>query len=101
MPQRRPYRYRVDIRPDARAGLDALAPAPRQAAWHLIRDLQADPYRAGTKQLENQPDGTRRAVLGGRRLIYSVNQDSRTIAVERIDLRAIVYAGRFSRRRPP
>ena len=62
----------------------------------MIRELQEDPYRVGTTQMRDQPEGTRRAVLGNRRMIYIVDQETRTILIERIDLRAIVYTGRFA-----
>lgn len=101
LPERRGYRYAADFNTDGRADMDALAPAPRRSAWRLIRELQTNPYRAGTKQLLGQPDGTRRAVLGGRRMIYSVNQPTRTITIQRIDLRADIYTGNFARRGPP
>lgn len=71
--------------------MHALAPAPRRAAWHLIRRLQADPYRPGTIQLRNQPEGRRRAVLGRRRLIYTVDPGNRAILIERIAPRSTVY----------
>ena len=100
LPERRGYRYAVDFNTDGRADLDALAPAPRRAAWRLIRELQTDPYRSGTKQLLGQPEGTRRAILGGRRMIYSVNQHARTITIQRIDLRANIYTGDFARQNP-
>ncbi len=78
------------------ADFHALAPEPRRAARRLIRDLQADPYRSGTKQLAGQEKGTRRAVAGGRRIIYIVDDETRTISIERIDLRATVYRPPFN-----
>ncbi len=100
LPERRGYRYAAGFDTDGRTDMDALAPAPRRAAWRLIRELQADPYRSGTKQLQGQPEGTRRAVLGGRRMIYSVDQRARTITIQRIDLRAYIYSGNFALQNP-
>ena len=34
-------------------------------------------------------------------MIYSVNQPTRTITIQRIDLRADIYTGNFARRGPP
>ena len=96
LPGRRAYRFSVRLRPDGRADLRSLAPAPRKAAWRMIRQLQENPYRAGTKQMHGQPEGTRRAVLGNRRMIYTVDLETRTILIERIDLRATIYTGRFA-----
>ena len=96
LPSHRVYRFSAQLHPDSRADLRALAPAPRKAAWRMIRELQEDPYRAGTKQMHDQPEGTRRAVLGNRRMIYSVDLETRTILIERIDLRATIYTGRFA-----
>ena len=90
-PRRREYRFSLRYRPDGLAGLNALAPAPRRAARQLIRDLQSDPYRAGTKQLAGQPEGRRRAVLGSQRFIYAVDDRTRRILIERIEPRATVY----------
>ena len=90
-PPRREYRFSLRYRPDGLAGLNALAPGPRRAARRLIRELQSDPYRTGTKQLAGQPEGRRRAVLGSRRRIYAVNDRTRTILIERIEPRATVY----------
>ena len=90
-PPRREYRFSLRYRPDGLASLNALAPGPRRAARRLIRELQSDPYRAGTKQLAGQPEGRRRAVPGSRRLIYAVNDRTRTILIERIEPRATVY----------
>ena len=96
LPGRRVYRFSAQLHPDGRADLRSLAPAPRKAAWRMIRELQEDPYRASTKQMRNQPEGPRRAVLGNRRMIYSVDLETRTILIERIDLRTIIYTGRFA-----
>ena len=90
-PRRREYRFSLRYRPDALAGLNTLAPAPRRTARQLIRDLQSDLYRSGTKQLAGQPEGRRRAVLGSRRLICAVDERTRTILIERIEPRATVY----------
>ena len=95
LPRRRTYPFTLQYSEAGDAEFHALAPNPRQAARRLIRDLQADPYRAGTKQLAGQGEGTRRAVFGGRRIIYIVDDETRTISIERIDLRAIVYRPPF------
>ena len=73
------------------AAFHSLPPAPRRAARRLMRDLLDDPFCAGTLQLHNQPEGRRRAAFGGRRIIYVVNQRARTIVIERVAPRHIVY----------
>lgn len=81
----------MTFKDEALAALRSLPPVPRRAARRLIRDLLDDPFRAGTLQLRNQPQGRRRAVFGDRRIVYLVNPRARTIVIERVAPRRIVY----------
>ena len=90
-PERSGRRYAADFTAEGRADMDALAPAPRRAAWRMLRRLQIDPYGPDSKQLRGQPEGKRRAAVGRWRIIYQVDQAGRTFTVQRVKPRETIY----------
>ena len=91
--RRRRHRFALEYTATGRADFASLAPAPRQAARRLIRELLDDPYRSGTKQLLGQPEGRRRAAFGNRRIIYQVRTGAEKVIIEHIGPRSTIYQG--------
>jgi mRNA interferase RelE/StbE len=83
-------RYAIDIRPRARRSLRQLDPSVRAAVARVIDSLAADPRPPGVRPLT----GHRlymRVRWGDYRVIYAVDDATRTIAVAVVGHRREVY----------
>lgn len=86
--------FRLQVAPSAARSFLRL---PERAAWAVASFLGGDliekPYRVG-KPLRNEFEGWRCARRGAYRVVYRIDEPSRTIVIERIDHRADVYRPR-------
>ncbi len=73
--------YRLRVTPPAQRGLDRLTAAAAAAiAEFLLGDLRRVPYRVG-KPLRAELTGTWSARRGPYRIVYSIDDGNRTVAV--------------------
>jgi mRNA interferase RelE/StbE len=86
--------YRLRVTPPAQRGLDRLPAAVAAAiAEFVLGDLRRDPRRVG-RPLRAELTGTWSARRGPYRIVYSIDDGNKTVAVLRIDHRADVYRHR-------
>ena len=84
--------YRLLVTPPTHRGLDRL-PAAAAVVEFLLGDFLRDPRRVG-KPLRGELTGTWSARRGPYRVVYSIDEPARLVAVLRIDHRADVYRRR-------
>lgn len=76
--------YQTKIAPEAKKELRALPAYVRAQAYQLIDTLETTPRPPRAKELRGKP-GIYRLWLAGRwRIVYSVNDDTRTVRIIRI-----------------
>lgn len=86
--------YKVEWYPGAVGDLRSLSVGDRNLARACKDDLAANPYNHRTKPLEVEGLPLRRAQFGargGKRIIYIVNDESKTIVIYAVGDRKTVY----------
>lgn len=82
--------YAVQVRPRARKALRQLGPAARKDILAAVRTLGTDPRPAGVKSLKGHRPWLRVRV-GDYRIIYDVDDTTRTVTIVVVGHRREVY----------
>lgn len=86
--------YEVDITPEGVRHLDKLPPKVRAAAIEaILGGIAENPQRAG-KPLTGELTGLFSARRGDYRVVYEIDEDSRTVLVHRVQHRRDAYRRR-------
>ena len=93
--------YRVRRSDQAAAQIRALSPRPRRLFNDAVRELARDPRGGNAKKL-NRYETLWRFLIGGWRIIFSVDVEARIVTILRIGRRRTVYDDLDDlERRPP
>ena len=82
--------YAIEIRPPAKRGLDGLPADERERAIRAIRKLAETPRPRGSEKIVGG-NGERRIRVGVYRIIYDVNDATRTVTLLDVAHRREVY----------
>jgi mRNA interferase RelE/StbE len=84
-------KYSIEIKPSAQKELDALDDTVFARIDRKILALASDPRPTGSKKLKGYKDHWR-IRIGDYRVVYTIDDDSKTVTVTRIAHRRDVYS---------
>ena len=91
-PAARPYR--AALSPEALARLRRLSPIPKRRVNALLREIRRDPRGEGSLQLRGKGNERRyRMRTNSLRIVYTIDDETRSVYVERIRSRPTAYDG--------